>query len=68
MENLNQEFKARLEALSCPVHGQHPVINVPLHGMAFTYAPFCCRQFQDYVFSLAPAIYQELASSGRYLP
>lgn len=68
MENLNQEFKARLETLSCPVHRIHPVITVPLHGMVFTYAPFCCRQFQEYVFSIAPAIYQELASDGRYLP
>ena len=68
MENLNQEFKACLEALSCPVHGQHPVINVPLHGMAFTYAPFCCQQFQNYVFSLAPAIYQKLCAESQYLP
>ena len=68
MKNLNQEFKARLESLSCPAHGQHPVISVPPHGRAFCYTPFCCREFQGLVLSLAPAIYQELESSGLYLP
>ena len=66
MKNLNQEFKARLEALSCPVHGQHPVVNT--YRGVIVYAPFCCRQFQEYVFSLAPAIYQELCLKGLCLP